>query len=329
MLVFDCKTDGHSSRLDVLEDRIIVRGERGALECMYSDMKSLHVKNADQFFLKIKLGGSSLVLEFRSMHVRDLVKSMVLSTMRSIESMDKSIMASNIEYRNLFGSLKSILTNSQFFKSMSKHEALFLQNGKAMSMESIPAAINQTLVDIFVAMNCSAEQFFNLLMSSYFYDIKNPRNSIDRLLADKLRGFNPDMDYATRINTFSLLSMASAGSGNVETKKSRSKQAEFEPLYFLEPIKVPYTNEYEFGMSSLSASLEVVDEEETQSLDLNSADFETARGLCKMVYKSRDTQLIEEAQKFTVGFRSMVERKYGKDALEYCERIFPTFYILE
>lgn len=327
MLTFDCRVDGSSSRLEVLEDRILVKREQGTVECMYADIRSLHVKNGESFLLKIKLESSSLILEFASMHVRDLVKSMVLSTIRSLESMDKSIISSNIEYRNLFGSLRNILTSSQFFKSMSRHDALFFQNGRDMALDNLPNALNQALVDVFVSMNCSAEQFFNLLMSSYFYDIRNPRNSIDRLLADKLRGFNPGMDYATRINTFSLLSMATAGCESIGTRKTKSKQVEFEPLYFFEPTESQYTNEYKFQVSGLSANLTPVDEEEVQACDFNGADFETARGLCKVVYKSQDSQIVEEARRFTESFRNMVEGKYGEDALKYVERILPTFYI--
>lgn len=327
-------SQGIESKLQIFEDRIAVANNTGSSTFLFLNIKSLHVKNAEAYLLKIKTESSAVVCEFTSMHVRDLVKSIILSSINVAENVNKNIISSSLNYKDIFKNLKGIVSNSHLLSSIDKHEPLFFQRNSEVTPENFPTALNQTLIDIFVSMNCTIEQFFNLLMSSYFYNIKNPKNVIDRFLSDKLRGFSTSMDYATRINTASFLNSCSLEEITTNAKKNKSKEVEFEPIYMygMPEEDLQLDGNFEFRPGPLLAKLDVTDQEESPYFDFNVADLEAARDLCKIVYKNSQqkvpsSQIIDDAAKFSENFINIIEGKYDKEALRYIEKLVPSFYV--
>lgn len=359
MIFFRCLAHGAESKLEIHEDKIALFVENtnalsnkpvnNSISLCYTSIKSLHVKNNENFMLKIKTEDDSFIIEFSSMHVRDLVKSMILSSISIAEGINKSIISANNEYKNIFRNLKGIISNSSLFSLVNRHEQLFFQKNNQAMVSNYPAELNQTLVDIFVEMNCSIEQFFNLLINSYFYDIKNTKNSVDRLLSDKIRKFSIGMDYATRINTASLLGLAEQKEVSTEARNTRSKAVEFAPVYVYSNVKenkeTVNTKQINLGTISsflddnlssfnnnLTVDLKVTDQKEIPYFEFNSSDFESARDLCKIVFKNslkknESGQLADEAMKFSDDFLNIIEGKYGKEALNYIRKLVPRFYM--
>lgn len=316
--------------MGITDEEVIIEYNSTTHVFSFLKISSLHVKNSEKFLLKIKSNDSVIIVEFDSMHVRDLAKSILIAKQITEDQINKHAISSIDGYKNIFQNLKDVINTSHYLKSLNKHESLFLQKGNGPELENSPFKLNQTLLDIFVSMNCSLDQFFNQLSSSYFYDIKNPKNIIDRLLADKIRSFNTKMDYATRINTFSYLNNLKIDQEDVKRKETKSKSVEFRPIYYQEEHdqQLPYNTylNYELKEASLIAEIVVKNEKETQFIDFEPNDFKVARDLCKLAYESTDFVTVEEIKKFSINFENIIEGKYGKGALSLTERIIPTFY---
>lgn len=213
-------------------------------------VKSVHVKNTEAFLMKIRLESSALIFKFHSMHVRDLVKAILLNKVVSPENMQSDFLEKNMEARAMFNCIKSLakLQNKEQSNDTIKSQLLNnrrismgygLYNQKGISdvySQDFVSALTQPLVEIFLSMNCSFNQFFNLMITTNFNDIKNPKTSIDRLINEKLRGFSGEIDCASRINSYSLLALEELTTAKGDIKYVKRKPVEFEPAYPFEHI---------------------------------------------------------------------------------------------
>lgn len=328
MIHLNCIADNHEARLFVYDDRLEIKNETNQI-IHYTSIKSLHVKNEEKYLLKIKSENFGIILEFQTMHIRDFVKTIILSAMSTVEAINKNVISANSEFKNLLTGLKGTLNNSQVLKSIDKHESLYLQKNNHPGPADAPMALNQSLVDVFIEMNCSIEQFYNLLLSSYFYDIKNQKNSIDRLLSDRSRNFSSKIDYATRINTYSILNCSNIDNSILKEKQNRQKPVEFHPYFHQDKTDILESTEGAYVLCSkpLTAVVELEDEADASHFEFDPADFVVARDMCKIVYNNTDKEIIEEATKFSASFLNLIEGKYGKQALKYVGALVPTFYI--
>lgn len=334
------KLENRDIFIEIMEKMLRIKEGNVIKDYSFTSIKSLHVKNAESFLLKLKLEDSSLVFEFPSLHIRDLAKSLLVNAIAPLENIQKAILDSNIDTKLMHSNLKSILNNTQFFKYTKSNADLYLQ--KSSSDIYSPNFLNiftQPMIDIFISMNCSLNQFYNLVISSYFYDIKNSKNSIDRLLSERVRevgseptestrSMAPDVDYATRINSYGLMSLSMVENQTCEVKEHKNKSIEFEPIYPFESKQEQEENgNYEFKLEELECNFDVSAEKEEAILEIDSKDFELARDFCKLAYQNDDEELSKEAVTFSSNFKEMVEGKYGMDALKYIERLLPTFYL--
>ncbi|KAM0680435.1 hypothetical protein GINT2_001495 [Glugoides intestinalis] len=297
----------------------------------FSRIKSVHVKNDDGcYLLKIKDDGDSCVLFFPTMHIRDMTKNILLDRIKLVEGISKSIINRTIENKSAFKNIKTFVSEAQYQTLVDRHESLFFQRSvEASSPETFFRTITQPLLDVFIKMNCSIEQFYNLLISSYFNDIKNKKNSLDRLLAEALRDGSPQLNYATRINTRSLLSLTEIHESHNEFKASKGKSVEFEPVCsVISPESNAHAsagnNSCEFRIKDLTASLLPVDNQEFLKIPFDPADFLAARDICRLVFLNKNERGI--ADSFSGTFLNSIEGKYGKEALKYVERLDPKFY---
>lgn len=311
----------------------------------FTSIKSVHVKNEGGYYLKVKTGDPtpSIVLEFGTVHIRDMAKNIILDRVRMAEDIAKKIVESNIDYRRILKNIKGVIKSPEsLVKHIDRHESLYFQKEMSFSPESFFSSMSQPLMDVFIKMNCSIEQFYNLLTNSYFFDIKNQKNSLDRLLSESLRAESSHsyagstavgLDYPTRINSYSLLNLVETVDCPSAIKHSKSKQIEFEPECSL--LSTPVAtgrcintggHDVIFETGELSAELPVLDQHGTPFVTFDESDFEAARDLCKLVHASDNKDLIGEAIKFSETLKNLVEGKYGKEALGYVERLLPVFY---
>lgn len=352
MLSLNCK----NTKLEIYENRFTAF-ERNIY---FSEIISLHTKNDDSsslFLLKIKLD-DSIILEFESMYLRDLIKNIILDRMKILNELKDKVLECNPDFKKAFRSVKGILDEESFIKMYTKgtYNTMILnlfswsRKTEEITTENFFRIFNQTLLDVFINMNCTIEQFYNLLTTSYFYDIKNPKNSLDRLLNENIReksyktvnekkkypnipiNSECNLNYATRINSYSLLNLSNSVESNIEMKPRISKTVEFTPEYpyLNEPSTVENNLQIQkcqkgcmlFGMKELKAQLFVKNQNETCSISFDKSDFEAAKEICKLAFLNQN----EEMFKFSDRFVQLIEGKYGKEALKYVERLIPNFY---
>lgn len=354
MLTIPARFDGRDIQLQILENRLCVADASTARTYDFTAIKSLHVKNADTFLLKLRLDDTALVFEFPSLNTRDLAKAILLNSIVPAENIQKAVLESNLEAKRLQNSIKAIVANSgkedrlNAGKILASHlpedSSLYTQRGCAdIYSSNFIAALTQPLVDTFLAMNCSVNQFYNLIRSTYFYDIKNPKNSVDRLIGKNIRkwkaagadeepGGEPplgkEMDFALRINSYSLMALEEAGSGPGERRDAKRRPVEFEPVYpFERHAAAPAAaSGYRLKVAPLHCGFPVSVRREQPVFSFNSKDFELARDLCRMVH-AKDPALAAEALSFAAGFKEMIKGRYGDEAMEYVEWLVPTFYM--
>lgn len=326
----------------------------------YVDIKAVHVKNAETYLLKIRLANSALILDFQSVNIRDLVKSLILCNIMPDDKMQELILQRNSEARVLNSNIKAMratsgkpettnnITNNttNIFNNISPK--LYLQKKPCdIYSKDFLNSLTQPLIDIFISMNYSINQFYNLVTTSYFYDIKNQKNTIDRILSEKIRNFNTEIDFASRINTYSHMLMDGKNGISDDGRIKKHKSVEFEPIRFL------YDN-CKYGSNTntlINNSNTVINNSNTvinnlntnfildknnfffdadikyekTSLNFDPKDFELARDLCKIVYLN-NPELIGEALEFSKGFKEMVQGKYGNEGLKYFDRLIPSYY---
>lgn len=354
MLSLNCR----NTKLEIHENRLVMFNRN----VYFSEIISLHTKNDENsslFLLKIKLD-DSVVLEFASMYLRDLIKNIILDRMKILDELKGKVLECNPDFKKAFKSVKGILDENSFVKMYTKgtYNTMILnlfswsKKTEEITNENFFRIFNQTLLEIFISMNCSVEQFYNLLTTSYFYNIKNAKNTLDRLLNENIREKNLKMidshkdesqktstnleyslNYATRINSYSLLNLPESVEYNVDVKPRISKPVEFEPeCPYLdadsaaEKIQKAQRSSLKahvlFGMNGLKAELDITNQQDTCNIPFEKSDFEAAKELCKLAFLNQN----EEIFKFSSRFVQLIEGKYGKDALKYVERLIPDFY---
>lgn len=322
MISICCGLDGQNVKIEIHEERLVIIANTTKI-INFCQVKAVSVKNIEKFLLKVKLDDSFAIFEFENLHLRDLIKSIFLDKIKTAENIIKNSISSNIEYSKSFKHMKSVINDKQFASSVNMHDSVYFQKSvHEITPENFFKILNQPLVDVFITMNCTITQFFNLLISSYFYDIKNQKNGFDRLISLRLREFGSGMDYATRINSHSLLNMAESSEIQLEHKVVKSKTVEFEPLYPFESKNKEYSNSYKFEFKDLVADLEIEVQKEDLAFVFDPSDFETARDLCKLTFRAPN----EESMKFSEDFTNILAGKYGKDGLKYGSRLIPSFY---
>lgn len=336
MIAVPCKTDGLTEKKLLIYENIISIDNSSI---PFSKIKSVHLKTENGFFLKLKLEDptQSIILEFITLHLRDMIKNIILDRIKIAENISKNFLEKNIEYKKRVKNIKGIIKNSDLIlKNIDKHEDLYLQKEMNFSPEMFYSSMNQSLINVFIKMNCSIEQFYNLLTNSYFFNIKNQKNSVDRLLAEELRGNKRDigLTYATRVNSFSFMNLVDTEECQLDIKINKPKDIEFKPEYSLSTeMNKPLEKEegilkyVDFEMDELSAEIKVKTQENVVVIPFEQSDFEAARDLCKIAYENKTVELKDEILGFSENLRNMIEGKYGKEALKYVERLIPSFYL--
>lgn len=380
MLEIPARAEGHGVVLQILDDHVGIQNASGTGRAIpFTAIKSLHIKNTDVFLLKLRLQESALILEFDTLNTRDLAKALVLRALVSPEAAQKAVLDGNLEAKALHSSLKALLGSAV---PLPRATGMYMQRATAdIFSKDFLGALTQPLVDTFISMNCSLNQFYNLFTTTYFYDIKNAKGSMDRLISENIRtdrsldssyglaGMEDlitdkdecaggsrrrtdalsggtrgvDLDYATRINNYSLMALGRIGNPSGEAREVKKKPVEFGPAVpFLHDDQCSAPDERVrvqdegvcvrggaadvFRLSPLHCSFEPGLLPEKRLFNFEAKDFELARDLCRVVH-SGEHPVEAEARSFSAEFREMVLGQYGPEALQFVERLLPTFYM--
>lgn len=370
---FPCSVDDSFGHVSLEPNSLRIINSKFSKEYKYSALRSIHVKNADVFLLKIRFDEgtliqpklSSFVCTFESMALRDFLKALLLSLIIPADSINKQAFEQNAEYRRVYTHVSPLLGKldaSKLLNASNKLPGTFLdqelyhqqvsaplnssllrQLGKSSSLVSdskstqmggpkreinLVSAFPQPLIDTFISMNCSLNQFVNLILNSYFYDPKNKKNMLDRILSDKIRGFTVEMDWATRINSAGFMAVKKQ-IRNEERVRETKVEAEPAPALALTVVSdhENTTNNGQIQLSGLDVDFNYTFKpgiiKNIKSIDLISRDFEVAREMCRIAYCGEVPDKIDE---FSKEFINMVVGKYGDEALPVIARLVPSYY---
>lgn len=333
--------DGTRIRMTRDSDAPDHQGSNGGRECRdipLAEIRSLHVKSSDGFFLKLKLAEDAVVLGFDTHHSRDITKSIILSFMKTEQDVTKRILESDPGTRAVFNSLKQHVSPSRFWsinKDRVKQMLPIVRQQPSREVDvdedAFVSSLDPVLLKIFGQMNCSVNQFYNLLKQSYFHDIKNPRNSLDRMISSAIRGHEAKQDFASRINSHSMLALRPVEDAEIRPSTKEGKKVEFFPIYpFSEEAPDRPKREFRFERRPLKCdvSLETVPMVEKKAFEKK--DLVWIRDLSRIVYKAMkegDREFLGEAAEITRKFVETVEKKYGGGSAAYLRRILPTYFI--
>eukprot|EP00866_Antonospora_locustae_P000236 jgi/Antlo1/236/1907 len=236
--------------------------EAEGVSIKYRNIKSLQTKNEGAYLLTIA-ELSTRTLKFKSVHMRDLVKNIILKSK-----------STDMDELGIF---------TQF----------------------------PILIKVFEELDVSQTQFLNYYRSSFFYSIKNEKNSIDRLLGKNV-GFSCD-NFASRINIASTLCIQSQRDINVAQKPFSEKIVDFEPIYLktmcVEGKKV---NDFDFKdfCCEISCDVTLLVEAPKYRPDFSREDLETLRDIRRNGNESAE-------------ILNAIKAKYNQNELEILKRLIP------
>lgn len=302
------------------------------------EIRSLHVKNNEGFFLKLKLSEETIVLRFKTLHSRDIIKSIILSFMKTDQDIAKKILESDPAMRVLFNNIKQWISPSKFWSinrdKMKQMVAIVRQQpSKEMEIDekSFISSLDPVLLNIFEQMNCSMNQFYNLLRQSYFCNPKNEKNSLDRMVSSAVRSHEVKQDFASRINTHSILALKPIEDVKIDPSTKEGKKVEFLPIYPFEEEKAERPRRrFMFEKKPLRCEVELEITPMVEKKIFEKKDLSWIRDLSKVVYKSmkeKDGEFLKEVDGITKRFLDGMEKKYGKGCGAYLRRILPTYFI--
>lgn len=324
--------------IDINNTRISIRDEDKVLrEVLLDDIRSLHVKSSEGYLLRLKLLEDSVVFEFESHHSRDVTKSILLSFMKSEQEILKRILDSDPTTRAVFNNLKQHMDASRFWeinrdKIRQLSSLVRQQPSREIDMEDkdFVSMLTPTLLKIFGQMNCSLTQFYNLMSQSYFCNIKNQKNSLDRMISTVVRDHEARQDFATRINSYSILALKPIESVEPQTSTKTGKRIEFLPVYpFEEAMTERLRRVYRFEQRPLVCSLELEIEPMVDRTVFDKKDLGWIRDLSRVVFKAAregNKEFLEEAREVTRDFLEKMRKKHGSK-VESLKRILPTYFI--
>ncbi|KAL7346049.1 hypothetical protein P7C65_03s3g03440 [Encephalitozoon intestinalis] len=322
----EISTEGNCKREGIIRDIPLI------------EIRSLHVKNDEGFFLKLRLLEETIIFKFDSHHSRDIIKSMILSFMKTDQDVIRKILESDPAVKTMFNNLKQCISSSKFWtinKDRMRQMMPIVRQQPSREIEvdekTFISSLDPVLLNIFGQMNCSVNQFYNLLRQSYFCNTKNEKNSLDRMINSAVRDYEVRQDFASRINTHSVLALKPIEDVEIRPSTKEGRKVEFLPIYPFEEEKPEKPRrEFRFDRHPLKCELDLEIVPMTEKKMFEKKDLVWIRDLSKVVYKSmkeEDGAFLDEVSEITKRFLDNMERKYGKGCDVYLKRILPTYFI--
>ncbi|KAM0672569.1 hypothetical protein OCOL_000300 [Ordospora colligata] len=305
---------------------------------MLTEIRSLHVKNSDGFFLRLNLCEDAVVIGFDTHHLRDMAKSIILSFMKTEQEIIKKALDSDVDAKAIYSNIKQHVSLSKFWainKDRMKQIVGITRQQPSIEIDFMQDETQQitspALLKIFGQMNCSMNQFQNLLKQSYFFSTKNQKNSLDRLISSSIREYETKQDFASRINSHSALALRPAEYTDISPSTKEGKKVEFLPVYPFEEIREKRPRrQFEFKSAPLKCDVQLEIMPMIEKINFDKKDLIWIRDLSRVVYKATkegNNEFLTEAQILTKHFLENMTNKYGSDAVVYVRRILPTYFM--
>ncbi|EOB14672.1 hypothetical protein NBO_19g0025 [Nosema bombycis CQ1] len=323
--------------LDVHSARLYINFQENNKEKIINlkNIKTLHTKNEDRFFLKLKLVDEDLVFTFENHNSRDLMKNILLKYIKPENELVEKVLEKDSNVSKMFNRPKNIVSSDTFWginrdKILESYNIMLQQPSREINFnaEEFIYSLPPVFLKIFGELNCSINQFYNHLRQSHFFDIRNKPTFIDRMLIDNLRDFKIESNYATRINNQSLVNM------NSFTKiKNQNviepKITEFEPIYYLEEVNEERIKTgFVKGYKPLICDLNLKIEEKIEDVKFDKKDLKKAVDLSKLVFKCKKKKIDLSKDLGSIKmFTEELKKKYGEKNMKYLKRILPTYFI--
>lgn len=318
----------------------VVDGNDGVVvkDIPLSEIRSVHVKNSEGYLLRLKLTEGEAVFSFDTHHCRDVIKSILLSYVKSEQEVLTRILECEPATRTMFNNVKQHVPASKFWEAnrdkIRQMSCVVRQQGsREMDVEDrdVGGMLNPTLLKVFGQMNCSVAQFYNLLRQSYFSNIKNERNSVDRMISSVIRGYDAKQDFASRINSQSMMTLRTMERVEIPQSVKEGRKIEFLPIYPFETRGRSRTRrEFEFSRGPLRCEIELQTEAVVDKTRFERRELEWIRDVSRVVYRTaqeEDRLFVDEIRSVTERFVEGIRKKYGDRKVEYVRRIIPTHFI--
>lgn len=164
------------------------------------------------------------------------------------------------------------------------------------------------LLKVFEDLNVSLTQFVNYLKLSYFFNIKNSKNVIDRMIGSLMK--NDCNNFASRINNISTMSLQEEDL-TYSQLSNYEKVVDFQPIFPLEKEMKdkPKLNDFTFGNFCFEPLIISKSFDSTQNkVEFDKKDLEQLLHLKK---EKKDNQ----------EFVKILEKKYGHKKMKYLKRL--------
>lgn len=293
-------------------------------EIYFESITSLHVKNEDRFFLRLAFGpGSEAVLKFDSYLSRDILKSLVIFAEREIKERPKIDTGSA-------DVLDELLTRYRFstrtLDALSREvRARQLRNFRLSDVKGKNDLLEcfmkmPYLLYIYVEMQVTTKQFFNLLRGSYFFDGHSDKNVIDRRIQEML---GMELNFASRINRQNSDEVRDVG--QISAKPLVEKEIAFQPVYPFEESAVEEAGVFrEPALEELEVDIRAVNEPACEESEYFKGNVVK---ICAFIYENRNsTEKIGEIRKLAEAVEEEMLRNVGESERKYFERVLPTFF---
>lgn len=231
---FEVEVNNEIFSFTVITNTIYLRSDKRHIEIPFSSLSSIYVKDCLErhlfsFLLKVQ-AKEIYVIGFANSNIRDFFKGYFTYLIK--EKVSANIVTEDIiktysikDEENEQSSVK-IIKNIQ----MKRDGIKCIETSKSSFMEFLVS--RPVLLVILGELNCTLTQFYNYFKQSYFYDIKNQKNVVDRMLNEKTREYTLANDgFATRINTHSFLEVNKEETIKDGNKQFSEDEVDFIPIY--------------------------------------------------------------------------------------------------
>ncbi|TBT98401.1 hypothetical protein CWI39_2447p0010 [Hamiltosporidium magnivora] len=300
------------------------------IKISFTSIKSLHTKDSTDFYcLKIS-SDVSYTLKFTNLHIRDFFKNLIMMNVINEKKIKSDILKSGC--KGEYEIVSKYFGEDTYWQMRGKMVNEYLQNYKSENnVGSVVSMLadNEILYSCYVKMNVTLNQFNNIYKQSYFFDVRNDKNSVDRIISEILA--QNEMNFSSRLNSKSVMEIGDVHELVVEEKNLEEKIVDFEPIYPFNDestsIENQISNEFSFPKTvNLKCNLNLKIDEDKPKVSLDSKEHKELIEMCRVAFFWGENQEIRsKIIEISDEFIKRVKEKYGTE--KYFVSLIPKNYL--
>lgn len=291
MFEFEVELNNEMYNFSVITNTIFIKNKKKQIEIPLSALESIYVKDVNDrptnnFLLKIQ-AGDTFVVGFTNSNVRDFYKGYLTYLIKEkicVNVINEDIVRT-YSIKNKENDEKGVKIVKNF--QMGREGIKSIESSKSGFMEFLIS--RPILLCIFGELNCTLTQFHNYLKQSYFYDMKNQKNVIDRILNEKLRDYSITNDgFGSRLNTHSFIELNTEDIIGHSDKKISEEEVDFSPIYpKTDDSQIQKLSDFKFDDKlNICFDIKSVAEEYTPGISYDKKILNELLGLCQEAYNT-------------------------------------------